>query len=85
MFKGIIRRLLATYRTWQHARQYTYGTIYRPDDGYYSDNVRRNRRTGSVEFVMWPAGEQGHLEDYWVEMGYGWELYFTPTKTVNKQ
>ena len=38
--------------------------------------VRRHRITGKVEFVLWKAGEQGHNEDCWHEMGFGWEDSF---------
>ena len=27
--------------------------------------ARKHRITGRVEFLLWPAGEQGHKRDYW--------------------
>jgi hypothetical protein len=62
----------------KHKKQYVYGRVFRPEDGYYRENVRLNRQTKRVEFVLWKAGEQGHAADCWHEMGYGWEDYFQP-------
>lgn len=56
--------------------RYINGRIFRQEDGYALENVRLNTRTGRVEFVLWRAGQQGHTEDYWHEMGCGWELHF---------
>ena len=39
---------------------------------------RRNKVTSKVYFVLWQAGEQGHMVDYWYEFGSGWEEQFKP-------
>lgn len=69
-------RIVIRLREWKHRRQYVYGRVFRPEDGHSRENVRLNKRTGRVEFVLWNAGEHGHKQDYWHEMGYGFELYF---------
>lgn len=38
--------------------------------------VRRNVKTGVVEFVLWKAGEMGHTEDCWHTVGAGWAQTF---------
>ncbi|MFZ5698757.1 MAG: hypothetical protein ACOY9J_08615 [Pseudomonadota bacterium] len=58
--------------------RYIYGRVFRPADGHTRDNVRLNTKTGRLEFVLWRAGEQGHAEDYWHNMGDGWEEFFIP-------
>lgn len=40
---------------------YTYGRC-------LDSPARRNRLTGTVEFVLWKAGEQGHDRDFWYPM-----------------
>lgn len=56
---------------------HVYGEVLR-EDGSFRNRARLNMRTGRVEFVLWKAGEQGHKQDFWYEMGYGWELQFKP-------
>lgn len=76
-----LKRLIACLREYQHKRQYVYGHIFRPEDGYTRENVRLNKHTKRIEFVLWKAGEQGHTEDY--PMGYKWEDYFTPYQLID--
>ena len=80
-----LERLANRLRAWRHNRrhnqQYTYGRVHRVEDGRIIENVRLNKQTKRVEFVLWKAGEQNHTEDYWHEMGYGWELHFEPYNT----
>lgn len=68
-----IRKLLHKRK----ATTFTYGTA-----GPHQTHARRNL-LGTVEFVLWKAGEQGHQEDWWVAMdSYWWptfEPYDTPT------
>ena len=74
--KRVLDRLV---RWWRNRNvRYTYGSVFRPEDGHRRDNVRLDKKTGRVQFVLWKAGEQGHKTDYWYDMGYGWEDYFTP-------
>ncbi len=40
------------------------------------ENIRLDTETGRVQFVLWRVGEQGHSQDYWHNMGEGWEEYF---------
>lgn len=62
-------------RLFERKPRYIYGRIERPD-GYERENVRLDTQTGRAQFVLWKAGEQGHSEDYWHNMGAGWEIYF---------
>jgi hypothetical protein len=78
----LINDLKARYEKWKHSRQYVYGKVYRPDDGYARDPVRLNKETGRIEFIMWKAGEQGHSSHYWHPMGVGWEVYFATGEQV---
>lgn len=34
--------------------------------------ARRNKITGSVEFLMWEAGQFGRKEDYWTQFESSW-------------
>ena len=65
-------------KKYRHNKKYTYGTIHRVEDGVKKENVRMINKTGKVEFILWKKGEQNHDEDYWHEMGYGWENNFIP-------
>lgn len=71
------RALITRFRVWQHSNQYVYGRIVSPD-GSTRNHARLVVETGRAEFVLWKAGEQGHLSDYWHLMGYGWENWFQP-------
>jgi hypothetical protein len=33
--------------------------------------ARRHKATGEIQFVLWKAGEQGHVEDFYYQAGYG--------------
>jgi len=57
--------------------RYVYGRVERPD-GHKTNPVRLDLNTGRVQFILWPAGQQGHSVDYWHDMGYGWENWFIP-------
>ena len=50
--------------------------------GFFRDcqPARRNKRTGHVQFILWEAGEQGHLEDFWHDSDSSWWPTFTPTE-----
>jgi hypothetical protein len=41
--------------------------------------ARRHRKRGNVQFVLWNAGEQGHIEDYWHDLDYSWWKTFKPS------
>lgn len=60
--------------------RYVYGRVFRPADGHAREPVRLDTTTGRVQFILWPAGQQGHAEDYWHDMGPGWEEFFVPGK-----
>jgi hypothetical protein len=51
-----------------------YGHIINLDGSYR--NAARLNQSGRAEFVLWKAGEQGRKEDYWHQMGSGWEKQF---------
>ena len=72
-------------RIFQRKPRYVYGRVFRPDDGHARKGVRLDTETGRVQFVLWKAGEQGHTEDYWHDMGYGWELFFIPDQTQGRK
>jgi hypothetical protein len=74
---GFVARHMQRYRAWKHGRQYVYGQIVNPD-GSTRNHARLVQETGRVEFVLWKAGEQGHTDDCWHLMGYGWENWFRP-------
>jgi hypothetical protein len=38
--------------------------------------ARLNTITNQCQFVLWKAGEQGHTEDFWHNMGDGWVKHF---------
>ena len=38
--------------------------------------ARLNTVTNQCQFVLWKAGEQGHTEDFWHNMGDGWVKHF---------
>jgi hypothetical protein len=57
---------------------YEYGTV-------NGKHARKNRKTGEVQFVMWKAGEQGHMQDYWINFNsYLWPQ-FEPASSVIKE
>ena len=39
--------------------------------------ARKHRIKGNVQFIMWKAGEQGHVEDFWLDMNDWWWPCFT--------
>jgi hypothetical protein len=63
------------FKLFKRKPRYIYGRVER-EDGAYRSNVRMDTRSGRVQFILWRAGEQGHSEDYWHDMGSGWERYF---------
>lgn len=42
--------------------------------------VRKDNCTGVVEFELWKAGQQGHVNGYWHEVGDGWADTFIEIK-----
>jgi len=40
--------------------------------------ARKDKRDGSVAFVLWKAGEQGHKVDYWHNFDSSWWDGFKP-------
>lgn len=74
--KVCIKRHVRRYLRWVHNRRFKYGFIINLD-GSVRNRARINKK-GHAEFVLWKAGEQGHKENYWHVMGYGWELQFKP-------
>lgn len=76
-------RITAAYKTWrlnrqlkQHMQLYSYGYCHRPQDGRVIRPVRYNHKTKRFQFILWEAGQQGHKENFWHDLAYGWELYF---------
>ena len=65
-----------------------YGVLRTPVKGVFGSDmsgrrVRRHRLGRNVQCVLWKAGEQGHLEDYWCNMDSSWWEFFVPDfKTV---
>ena len=59
------------------SKRYIYGIVKRPD-GTERNPARLDTKTGRVQFILWKAGEQNHKEDFWYNMGYGWENHFKP-------
>jgi len=69
--------IMTWYRARKHKEKHVYGEIVHPD-GTSRNHARLVKDTGRVEFILWKAGEQGHLDDYWHLMGIGWENWFRP-------
>ena len=44
----------------------------------FDRHARMNVITGKVYFVLWQAGKQGHMVEYWHEFGDGHESTFKP-------
>lgn len=42
--------------------------------------ARRHRLHGNVQFLLWYAGEHGHLKDYWINFDSSWWPEFKPDK-----
>ena len=53
--------------------EYEYG-VFR-----YGQRARRDKSSGAVQFVLFKAGEQGHIEDCWYDSDSSWWDTFTPT------
>lgn len=66
------------WRLFRRKPRYVYGRVYRPADGHSRSPVRLDTQTGRVQMILWKAGQQGHTDDYWHEMGAGWEEFFVP-------
>jgi hypothetical protein len=41
--------------------------------------AKRHRRTGSVLFILWKAGQHGHKKPYWIEYDSYWWKNFRRT------
>ena len=59
-----LRRLLC-WLTGHRLTTWIYGTC-------RDRRARKHRWKGNVQFVIWKAGEQGHAEDYWIDMNEFW-------------
>lgn len=57
-------RLLS--RLFRRRPEYVYGTA-----GAHQRTARKHK-SGRVEFVMWKAGEHGHVRDYWIAFNEYW-------------
>lgn len=66
----ILHRLAERFDAWSHKRRWEYGAC-------RGLKARRNRHTGEVQFVLWKAGERGHVEDYWHNFNSYWWPVFT--------
>jgi hypothetical protein len=42
--------------------------------------ARRHRIYKNVQFILWKAGEQGHIEDYWHNFDRSWWSQFIPNE-----
>lgn len=58
------------------SEMYEYGTC---KGGY----ARRDKINGSVQFIIWKAGEQGHTKDCWVNFDKTWWAGFIPEEKIN--
>lgn len=58
------------------SEMYEYGTC---KGGY----ARRDKINGSVQFIIWKAGEQGHIKDCWVNFDKTWWAGFLPEEKIN--
>lgn len=48
-------------------QEWEYGTA-----GQDDTPARRHKKKGNVQFVLWKAGQQGHLQDYWHDFDQSW-------------
>lgn len=70
----------------RHNAMYEYGWVYCIDKelGIASrSRARRKRGTNKVYRVLWRAGEQGHLTNWWEPYGDGWIAQFRPDSTCH--
>ena len=75
----MIARLYDWLTRERHIRPtYEYGYVCVITELRTGQRVRRNRHTGEVQFILWKAGEQGHVTDCWYRIGDGWANYFIP-------
>ena len=56
---------------WFRARHYRH-TWELGSCGNSNRPARRHRKNGNVQFLLWPAGEQGHRVDYWHDFDSSW-------------
>lgn len=78
----MIRQLLARL----FAPRWEYGKVPAMEGHHHeTDPARRHRKTGEVQFILWEAGEQGHIEPYWHPMNSYWWPYFVPDSTPNPE
>ncbi len=68
---------LVRFAAKQNKERFIYGVIQRGSEPVRC-KARLDTKTNRVQFVLWKAGEQGHEEDYWHNMGCGWENHFKP-------
>jgi len=65
------------YKRWRYSRTWEHGYA-----GPSMSPARRHRKKGNVQFVLWPAGEQGHEEDFWYDLDSSWWPTFISTNTA---
>ena len=71
----LLRRLLC-WLTGHRLTVWQYGTC-------HGGRARRHRFFRNVQFVIWKAGEQGHAEDYWIDMNeFWWPQFVSDPDTV---
>ena len=62
--------------------EWEYGTVKMDEFGNETIVRRKGRK---IQFVLWKAGEQGHKEDYWHDMGPGWLEKFRPSEREGRE
>ena len=68
-------------KRWFKMNNYEYGVVKTDEFGNETQARRKGRK---IQFILWKAGEHGHTEDYWHDMGAGWWDKFTaqPKETL---
>ena len=83
LFFGGILFTLFKLGTWldklKYNHSWVYGDIHLPT-GTCINPARLNKTTGKCEFILWKAGEQGHINDYWHATANGHERFFKSTE-----
>lgn len=68
--------MIQKFKDWLHLRRWQYGKC-------RGQIARCNRRTGEVQFILWPKGsnQAGHIhtEDFWIAFNSFWWPEFTPS------
>ena len=55
--------------------------------GFFREGLpaRRHKKNGSVQFILWKAGEQGHKEDFWHVSDSSWWRTFRKAEVSHEQ